>query len=51
MHDARRAARAKERVMVWLLLESLVAGAILVAIVWWTMRPARRRDRDGDQNR
>jgi hypothetical protein len=32
--------------MGWLLFESFVAGAILVAIVWWTMRPAHRRDRD-----
>jgi hypothetical protein len=32
--------------MAWLVLESLLAGAILVGIVWWTMRPARRRDRD-----
>jgi hypothetical protein len=32
--------------MTWLLLESLLAGAILVGIVWWTMRPARKRDRD-----
>jgi cbb3-type cytochrome oxidase subunit 3 len=32
--------------MVWLVLESMLAGAILVGIVWWTMRPARRRDRE-----
>jgi hypothetical protein len=32
--------------MVWLVLESILAGAILIAIVWWTMSPARRRDRD-----
>jgi hypothetical protein len=32
--------------MGWLLFESFVAGAILVGIVWWTMRPARKRDRD-----
>jgi hypothetical protein len=32
--------------MAWLVFESLLAGAILVGIVWWTMRPARRRDRD-----
>jgi hypothetical protein len=37
--------------MGWLVFESLVAGAILVAIVWWTMRPARRRDRDEDAKR
>jgi hypothetical protein len=35
--------------MGWLLLESLVAGVILVAIVWWTMRPARKRDRESDE--
>jgi hypothetical protein len=29
--------------MGWLLLESLVALLILVAIVAWTMAPARRR--------
>jgi hypothetical protein len=32
--------------MGWLLLESLLAGAVLVGIVWWTMRGARKRDRD-----
>ena len=31
--------------MGWLLFESFVAGAILVGIVWWTMRPARKRER------
>jgi len=36
--------------MGWLLFESFVAGAILVGIVWWTMRPARKRDRDGDDD-
>jgi hypothetical protein len=35
--------------MGWLLFESLLAGGILVAIVWWTMRPAQKRDRDEDQ--
>jgi nitrogen fixation-related uncharacterized protein len=36
--------------MGWLILvlESVLAGAILVAIVWWTMRGARKRDRDRD---
>jgi len=32
--------------MAWLLLESLLAGAVLAGIVWWTMRGARKRDRD-----
>lgn len=38
--------------MGWLLFESLVAFAILVAIVLWTMGPLRKRTsrRDGDQN-
>jgi cbb3-type cytochrome oxidase subunit 3 len=32
-----------------LVLESVLAGAILVGIVWWTMRPARKRDRDDER--
>ena len=39
----------EETDMGWLLLESLLAGAILVGIVWWTMRPARKRDREPPQ--
>jgi hypothetical protein len=35
--------------MDWLLFESFLAGAILVGIVWWTMRPARKRDRDAGE--
>ena len=35
--------------MGWLLFESLLAGAILFGIVWWTMRPARKRDREPPQ--
>ncbi|MEO5700564.1 MAG: hypothetical protein ABIS17_14175 [Casimicrobiaceae bacterium] len=31
--------------MGWFLLESMVALLVAVAIVWWTMRPAGRRDR------
>jgi len=29
--------------MEWIFLESLVALAIAVAIVWWTVAPLRRR--------
>jgi cbb3-type cytochrome oxidase subunit 3 len=32
--------------MAWLLLESLLALAVLVAIVAWTMGPQRRRRAD-----
>jgi len=36
--------------MGWILLESLVALLIAVAIVWWTMGPRRKRPRrDGEQ--
>jgi hypothetical protein len=37
----------------WLLFESLIAFAILVAIVLWTMGPVRKRTsrRDGDRDR
>ena len=31
--------------MGWLLFESFVALIVVVAIVWWTMRPVHRRDR------
>jgi hypothetical protein len=31
--------------MAWLILEALVALALAVGIVWWTMRPAARRAR------
>jgi hypothetical protein len=30
--------------MAWIYLESLVALVALVGIVWWTMKPARKRD-------
>ena len=37
--------------MLWILLEALVALVIAVAIVWWTMgrgaKPPRDDDRDG----
>jgi hypothetical protein len=36
--------------MGWIYLESLVALAILVAIVWWTMG-ARRKSDDTDRER
>jgi hypothetical protein len=52
---ARRTARNRtrsEHTMEWVLLESLLALAILIGIVWWTMtarhkpddRPTRKRD-------
>ena len=39
--------------MGWLVFESVVAFAILIAIVAWTMGPLRKRTsrRDGDRNR
>jgi len=38
--------------MEWLLLEALGAGAVLVAIVWWTMFAGRRRgERHEDDGR
>jgi hypothetical protein len=33
--------------MEWIYLESLVALAIAVGIVWWTIAPLRRRRRKG----
>jgi hypothetical protein len=30
--------------MGWLIFESFLAFAILVAIVWWTMRPVKKRE-------
>jgi hypothetical protein len=35
--------------MEWFILESLLALAIALGIVWWTIRPAKRR-KDGDGN-
>jgi hypothetical protein len=32
--------------MEWIFLEALVALAAGLAIVWWTMSPARRRERE-----
>jgi hypothetical protein len=54
---AAKASDARTRVdMGWIFLEALVALALAVGIVWWTMKPAKRRvpeedkaaDRDGD---
>src|SRR2546423_7799303 len=36
MHSARIGTKG----IGWLLVESFLAGAILIGIVWWTMRPA-----------
>ena len=32
--------------MQWVILEALVALALGLSIVWWTLSPARRRDRE-----
>ena len=32
--------------MEWVILEALVALALGLSIVWWTLSPARRRDRE-----
>ena len=37
--------------MQWIILEALVALALGLAIVWWTLSPARRRERDSEQQR
>lgn len=47
MHVA--SASAKETAMEWVILEALVAAAIGLAIVWWTLSPARRRERDREE--
>ena len=36
--------------MEWIILEALIALAVFVAIVWWTMS-ARRPDRGGKQGK
>jgi hypothetical protein len=41
-------ADAAEAAMEWIVLEALVALAAGLAIVWWTMSPARRRDREDE---
>jgi hypothetical protein len=35
--------------MQWVILEALVALALGLLIVWWTMSPARRRDRERER--
>jgi len=37
--------------MQWIILEALVALALGLVIVWWTLSPARRRERDSEQQR
>ena len=32
--------------MQWVILEALVALALGLLIVWWTLSPARKRDRE-----
>lgn len=32
--------------MEWIILEALVALALGLAIVWWTLSPARKRERE-----
>jgi hypothetical protein len=36
--------------MQWVILEALVALALGLSIVWWTLSPARRRDRERERN-
>ena len=35
--------------MEWIILEALVALALGLAIVWWTLSPARRREREQEK--
>lgn len=35
--------------MGWVILEALVALLLGVAIVWWTMSPARKREREEEK--
>jgi hypothetical protein len=35
--------------MQWVILEALVALALGLSIVWWTLSPARRRDREQER--
>ena len=41
--------RCNGATMQWIILEALVALALGLAIVWWTLSPARRRERDSEQ--
>jgi hypothetical protein len=36
--------------MQWVFLVALVALALGLSIVWWTLSPARRRDRERERN-
>jgi len=36
--------------MGWIFLEALVALAIAVGIVWWTMKPSKRREPEEDKS-
>jgi hypothetical protein len=42
-------AHAAEAAMEWIVLEALVALAAGLAIVWWTMSPARKRERENER--
>ena len=35
--------------MEWVILEALVALALGLSIVWWTLSPARRREREQEK--
>jgi cbb3-type cytochrome oxidase subunit 3 len=35
--------------MEWIILEALVALALGLSIVWWTLSPARRREREQEK--
>lgn len=35
--------------MGWIILEALVALLLGLGIVWWTMSPARKRERDEEK--
>ena len=35
--------------MEWIILEALVALALGLAIVWWTLSPARTREREQEK--
>ena len=35
--------------MEWIILEALVALVLGIGIVWWTMSPARRREREEEK--
>jgi cbb3-type cytochrome oxidase subunit 3 len=35
--------------MEWIILEALVALALGLSIVWWTLSPARKREREQEK--